>query len=57
MSKWHGYYMEAYDCKLCLYAGKKGRCKLDNCLFEEEKHNAVKAGRIKRARGIGRWDA
>ena len=54
--KWHGYYMEDMDCKLCRhYAGKKNGCKLDTCCCESEKRNAIKSGRFKRTRGAGQW--
>ena len=56
--KWHGYYMEDMDCKMCRhYVGKRKGCKLDICFCEDEKLDAIKHGRIKRAKSIGRWDA
>jgi hypothetical protein len=57
VNKWRGYYLADCDCSLCRhFAGKKRGCKLDSCMCEEEKLEAVAKGRIERKRGSMRWD-
>ena len=56
-NKWRGYYFEDTECKYCLYyKGKKHGCSLTACSCEDIKIDAVVKGRIKRERGIERWD-
>ncbi len=50
-NKWRGYYLEDTSCQYCLhYQGKRRGCALDACCCEEEKLEAIRAGRIKRSR-------
>jgi hypothetical protein len=47
--KWHGYYLEDTDCRLCRhYRGKKRGCSLSSCCCEDEKLEAIAKGRINR---------
>jgi hypothetical protein len=56
-NKWEGYYLEDCTCDLCLYyISKKRGCLLEKCCCAEEKYEAAEKGRIKRERGIKRWD-
>ena len=57
INKWEGYYMEDMQCRLCkYYRGKRG-CKFEKCLYEDEKLDAIKNGRIKRERRLTSWDS
>ena len=57
INKWQGYFLEDCECPYCdYYQGKKLGCKLDKCCCIEEKHDAIKNGRIKRKRGSTSWD-
>ena len=54
--RWHGYYSEDLDCIYCLHwKGKRKGCPLSVCAYEEEKHDALANGRIKRREGLGFW--
>jgi len=56
-NKWQGYYLEDCECSNCAYyQGKKLGCSLEKCCCTEEKYEAIKSGRIKRERGIAKWD-
>jgi hypothetical protein len=55
--KWHGYYLEDTECRLCRhFRGKRRGCALDSCCCDDEKLDAVAKVRIKRKRGSMKWD-
>ncbi|MCL2516925.1 MAG: hypothetical protein FWF15_00035 [Oscillospiraceae bacterium] len=58
IDKWRGYYLEDCDCSLCKhFAGHKRGCRLEKCICEDEKCDAVTSGRVKRKRRRNRaWD-
>ncbi len=57
VNKFRGYYAEDCSCVYCMYyRGKKRGCKLEKCCCEEEKRDAIANNRIKRKRGLMRWD-
>jgi hypothetical protein len=56
VNKFRGYFLEDCECIYCVnFRGKKRGCKFKKCLFEAEKHDAIKHGRIKRKRGWDKW--
>ena len=57
VNKWHGYYLEDCNCAFCLYyASIKVGCTHESCMCEEEKREAIAAGRTIRKRGSMEWD-
>ena len=57
-NRWHGYYMEDMECQYCLHwKSRKRKCSRPKCAYQEEKANAVNNGRIKRRRGVMKWDS
>jgi hypothetical protein len=58
VNKWCGYYMEDMNCMYCrFFQGRKKGCRLEQCCCEDEKLDAIKHGRIKRARRLKAWDS
>ena len=71
IQKFKGYYLEDCECQYCkYYQGRKLGCTYkgvqkhkerglgeDICCCEEEKLEAIAAGRIKRKRGSVSWDS
>ena len=57
VNRWTGYYVEDFECTLCLYYPcKKRSCGYDICPYEDERRDAEAHGRIKRKRGFNTWD-
>ena len=58
VNRFRGYFLEDCDCQYCKhYQGRKRGCKLDKCCCDEEKLEAIAAGRQKRKRGSVAWDS
>jgi len=58
VSKFKGYYAEDCECLYCrFYQGRKRGCKLETCCCDDEKLEAIAAGRIKRKKGSLSWDS
>jgi hypothetical protein len=58
------YHLEDMECKMCaFFGGRKNGCqyngsnqlKSTTCCCEDEKHEAVENGRLKRKRGVMAW--
>jgi len=51
-------FLDDCDCRHCkYYQGRKRGCKLENCCCDDEKLEAISAGRHKRKKGAQSWDS
>ena len=58
VQKFRGYFLEDCECQYCkYYQGRKRGCKLEKCCYDDEKLEAIAAGRYKRQKGSVSWDS